>query len=127
MQCVIDVDESLSTRLGPDFRDTPPEEASARLRSLVDLALLRLDEATLLGLLEGRTSAAIDGLAEGVRYLEALLDRVLFYTVASYALARSPYDHEEARKIFQASYEDARTEAERRALRALEARPDARC
>jgi hypothetical protein len=114
MQCMIDIDETLSARLGPEFRDLSADEVRGRLRALLELALLRLDEATLLGLLEGRALASIEGLAEGMRTLEAILDRVLFFAVASYALLRAPYDPEEARKIFRASYEEARSDIERR-------------
>jgi hypothetical protein len=113
MPSLIRLDEKLGARLEEVFGDLPPEELSARLGALVDLALLRLDEATLLGLLEGRTSAALDEVTADVRYLEALVDRLLFYVVATYALARAPYDTEEARRIFQTSYEDARAQAGR--------------
>lgn len=127
MQYMIDIDAALGERLGPEFREVPPDEARARLRALLELALLRADEATLLGLLEGRASAKLDALAGTLRSLEAVLDRVLFYSVASYALARAPYDTGEARRIFRTSYEDARAEIERRLLGSSSAAETPRC
>ena len=121
-QCIIDIDESLAGRL--QAAGAVGETLEPGVRTLLDLALSRLDEAALLGLLEGRTSAVLEGLRDDVRYLEALIDRVLFFAVAAYALVRSPHDTREARRLFESGYEDARREAERRALRSpAEGRP----
>lgn len=114
MQCVIDIDETLAARLGALVGDAPPGEGRARLGALLDLALSRVDEASRLGLLEGRAEALLGELGARLEAVEALADRVLFFAVASYALARAPADPAEARRIFQTSYEGAREEIERR-------------
>lgn len=121
-QLLVELDETMATKL----REAGAEgdQLVPRVRSLLELALARLDEAALLGLLEGRTSALLERLQDDVHYLEALLDRVLFYAVASYALVRAPHDTEEARRLFLTSYEDARRDAERRALRNVSRIPE---